>query len=128
VPLSSARRPLWGILALLVGSSLACGGLDTQDCIGAVVHGGQTYQPESGVPDAVDAQRMACNQYCLLGDDEYEAMYGIWVSSPAGDASVSKKDAIYSDQRLLDYVTITCADRCVEAVAAGQMQGSVTCQ
>ena len=128
MPLELSPRPLWTTLSVLLVFALACGGAESQECIGSVTVNGQTHQPEGGMPDPVVAQRMACNMYCLNGDAEYEAMYGIWASSPHGDASVSKEEAIYKDDRLMDYVTITCADRCVAAVAAGQMQGSVTCQ
>ncbi|MFT5687129.1 MAG: hypothetical protein ACI8RZ_008086 [Myxococcota bacterium] len=128
MPLPRSRRLLWAAFSGLLICSLACSGVDTQECIGSVVTNGQTYQPQSGVSDPVAAQRMACNQYCLSGDPEYEAMYGIWTTSPSGDPGVSREEAIYRDERLLDYVTGTCADRCVAAVAAGQMQGNVTCR
>ncbi|MFT4978502.1 MAG: hypothetical protein ACI8S6_004412 [Myxococcota bacterium] len=56
---------------------LACGGLPGPESIGSVVYGGQTYSPESGVEDPDQAQRLACNGYCLEADPEYEAMYRI---------------------------------------------------
>ena len=117
-----------GVLAAAMVFSLACGGAASMECVGRVVHGGQTYQPEGGVPDAAQAQKNACNVYCLEADAEYEAMYQIWRASPAGDPSVSKKDALYKSDRLLDYVTVTCASRCVADIQAGRLEGGVTCQ
>ena len=119
---------LWGALGVSLVLALACGGAAPVECVGHVSHAGQTYQPESGVADAAQAQKNACNLYCLDADPEYEAMYQIWRSSPGGDPSVSKKDALYRSDRLLDYVTVTCAERCVSEIQAGTLQGGVSCE
>ena len=55
-------------------------------------------------------------------------MYQIWRSSPGGDPNVSKKDAMYKSDRLLDQVTVTCANRCVSEIQSGALSGGVTCQ
>jgi hypothetical protein len=98
------------------------------ECIGTVVYQGQAHTPQGGVSDAVEAQRNACNMYCRDADPEYEAMYLIWLDSAEGDPGISKQEAIYESERLLSYVTDTCASRCVSDVASGALQGSVTCQ
>ena len=123
-----SHRFLWASLCLVLLLMLACSGAGGTECIGSVVYNGQTYQPESGVSDADTAQRLACNQYCLEADPEYEAMHAIWADSPRGEPGVSKEEAIYKDDDLMNFVTHTCANRCVADVAAGRLEGSVTCQ
>lgn len=105
---------------------LACGGGST--CIGWVQDDqGGRHAPVSGTSDRDQAQRLACNGYCVDADPQYEAMYGIWRSGPGGDPSVSKQEAMFRDDALLSYVTQTCADRCVAEVASGARAGGVDC-
>jgi len=116
--------------ALLLTLGCCCGGGGaSQTCLGKIEVDGKTYQPELGVDDEDQALHNACNTYCLEADPDCEAMYGIWVTSPAGIAagSPSKKDAMYQDDALLDCITATCADQCVRDVQAGTLTGSVTC-
>lgn len=113
-----------------VAISACCGGGSSgEDCLGEVEYMGKTYSPESGVANRVEAQKTACNVYCLNADPGYDAMYGIWVSSPRGAAAgrPPKTKAIYQDQTLMDYVTITCANKCVSDVASGALEGKVVC-
>jgi hypothetical protein len=79
--------------------------------------------------DAAEAQGNACNKYCLEADPEFDARYRIWFDSPRGKAAgrPAKKESIYKDRSLLDYVTITCMKRCVAAVKAGELKGETEC-
>lgn len=71
----------------------------------------------------------ACNKYCRDADPGYEAMYRIWLDSPAGRAAgrPSREEAIFKDKRLLDYVTITCANKCVAWTRDGTAKVETKC-
>ena len=106
---------------IMLGVILACssGGSSGPTCTGSVVYQGKTYNGEAGDEDK--AKLFACNNYCVDADPGYEAMYGIWVTSSKGKAagSPSKDKAIYEDKDLLDYVTKTCATKCVATMSPG---------
>ncbi len=125
------------VLALcFVGAAIsACcgggsGGSGGQVCLGEVEYMGKTYSPQSGVADRNQAQKNACNEYCLNGDSQFDAMYRIWADSPAGNAAgrPPKSKAIYQSQELLDYVTVTCANKCVADINSGALKGKVVCK
>jgi hypothetical protein len=98
-------------------------------CMGQVSYEGQTY---SGGPtkSAEEAQRFACNNYCLDADPEFDAHYHIWNESRSGAAAghPPKKEAIYKDQELLDYLTKDCAQKCVAGIKKGTLQGNAKCE
>ena len=94
--------------------SAGCGG-SGGECVGTVQYQGKTFEGKDKTAD--QAKHNACNNYCSEADPEYDAVYRMWLDSPKGKAagSPSKKEAVFKDKdkRLLDYITITCANRCV---------------
>ncbi len=102
------------IAGILISISLGCGGSGAE-CVGTVQYQGQTFEGKDKTPD--QAKHNACNNYCAEADPEYDAIYRMWLDSPKGKAAglPSKKEAVFKDKdkRLLDYITITCANRCV---------------
>ena len=112
---------------LMLGAVLACSSSSGNTCTGEVNFDGKTFTGKG--KDAAEAQHNACNIYCLEADAEVDARYGIWVDSPKGRAAgrPAKKDAIYKDPSLLDFVTITCANKCVAKIKDGSMQGQSKC-
>jgi len=120
------RLLCYGSLAVPI---LACGGSGGPTCLGWVQDDqGGRHSPQSGVSDRAEALRFACNGYCREADPGYDARYRIWVDSPQGDPSVTKARAIYEDDGLLDYVTVTCANQCIADVNAGRRPGGVDCE
>lgn len=101
-------------VTLLVLVSIGCGGSGVE-CVGTVQYQGKTFEGKDKTAEA--AKLNACNNYCAEADPEYDAIYRMWLDSPKGKAagSPSKKDAVFKDKdkRLLDYITITCANRCL---------------
>ena len=99
-------------LLLLLAVLIACSG-SGRKCTATLTYQGKTYTGADAKEEK--AVSNACNKYCRDDDPEYEAMYRIWLDSPAGRAAgrPSKEEAIFKDNRLLDYVTITCANKCV---------------
>ena len=100
----------------------------SSECTGEITAGGKSYTAKA--ESSGEATRLACNKYCLATDAKCEAMYGIWVDSPKGKAAGSppKVRALSEDKRLLDCVTIECANRCITEVAAGKLQAKVDCK
>jgi hypothetical protein len=113
-------------LFLLFAAVLACSRGSANKCTATLTYQGKTY---TGMGKKDDAVSFACNKYCLADDSEYDAMYRIWLSTPEGRAAgqVSKEEAIYKSKRLLDFVTITCANRCVGWTKSGRAQAETKC-
>src|SRR6266508_2088810 len=83
-------------VALLWGAAIACRSSSTgKSCTGEVTYEGETYTGVGG--NLEEAQRFACNNYCLAADPEFDAHYGIWLNSRSGEAAgrPPKKEAIY---------------------------------
>lgn len=99
-------------LSLVIGLVLGCGGSKSDACIGTVTYQGKTFQGAG--KNEIDAKLFACNNYCADADPEYDARYGIWLESAKGRAagSPNKRDAMFKDKDLLDYVTDVCARKC----------------
>ena len=116
---------LWLALFLLLAAVLACG-RGSNKCTATLTYQGKTY---TGIGKKDDAVSFACNKYCIADDSEYEAMYGIWLDSAEGRAAgrPPKEEAIYKSKRLLDFVTITCANRCVGWTKSGRAQAETKC-
>ena len=115
-------------LVLMLGVVLACRSSSSEaNCTGEVTYEGRTFTGEA--KNADDAQKFACNKYCLEADPEFDAHYGIWLESSKGEAAgrPAKKEAIYKDKDLMNYLTNDCATRCVASVKQGQLRGSATC-
>jgi hypothetical protein len=112
---------------LLLSAVLACKSSSANSCIGEVSYQGRTFTGKG--KNAEEAQHNGCNLYCLEADPDVDARYGIWLDSPKGKAagSPAKKDSIYKDPTLLDYVTVTCANKCMAKIKDGSMQGQTKC-
>jgi len=111
-----------------MGPSIACGSSEAEDrCTGQVRYLDTTYDAKG--KDAEEAQRLACNKYCLYADPLFDAYYAIWLTSPKGAAAgyPPKTEAIYEDDDLMNNLIVTCANRCIADVAAGTLEGGVTC-
>jgi hypothetical protein len=116
-------------LLLLLAAVLACSsGSSAKKCTATLTNDGKTFVGEGSSTD--DATRFACNSYCREADPGYEAMYGVWLDSPAGKAAgrPSKEEAIYKDKKLMDYVTVTCANECLTKVKDGKAQAETKCE
>ena len=116
----------WLALVLLFAVVLACRSGAKSECTATLTYQGQTY---TGVGDKEKAVSFACNKYCRDDDPEYDAMYRIWLNSSEGRAAgqPSKEEAIYKSKRLMDFVTITCANRCVEWTKDGRAKVETKC-
>lgn len=126
----AGRARVGGLLMaglLLLSVILACNSSSGTRCTGTVTYDNQAFTGKG--KDADEAQRNGCNKYCLEADPEYDARYRIWLDSPKGQAAgrPSKKEAIYKSPALLDYVTITCANKCVASIKAGELKGESKC-
>lgn len=113
-------------LTLLFLFVLACGRGSGNKCTATLTYQGKTY---TGVGKKEEAVSFACNKYCREDDPEYEAMYRIWLDSAEGRAAgrPTKEEAIFKSKRLLDYVTVTCANKCVNWTKSGAAQAETKC-
>ena len=128
---SNARTIAGAFLSLLflLAAVLACSsGSSARKCTATLTNDGKTFVGEG--PSTDDATRFACNKYCREADPGYEAMYGVWLDSPAGKAAgrPSKEEAIFKDKKLMDYVTITCANECLAKVKDGKAKAETKCE
>jgi hypothetical protein len=100
----------------LFAAVLACSSGSAKKCTATLTLDGRTFVGEDAAEDK--ATRNACNKYCREADPGYEAMYGVWLDSPAGKAAgrPSKEEAIFKDKKLMDYVTVTCANECLAKI------------
>lgn len=112
---------------LLLSVIFACRS-SARKCTGEVTFGGQTFNGQAD--NLEDAQKFACNKYCLEADADFDAHYRIWLDSARGRAAgrPEKKESIYKDKELLDYLTKDCASHCVDNVKAGRLKGSAKCE
>ncbi|HEY5074386.1 MAG TPA: hypothetical protein VII34_06770 [Pyrinomonadaceae bacterium] len=114
-------------LLLLLAAVLACSSGSTQKCTATLSYEGRTFVGEDASSEK--ATRNACNKYCREADPGYEAMYGVWLDSPAGKAAgrPSKEEAIFKDKKLMDYVTVTCANECLSKIKDGKAKAETNC-
>lgn len=114
-------------LLLLLAAVLACSSGSTQKCTATLSYEGRTFVGEDDSTDK--ATRNACNKYCREADPGYEAMYGVWLDSPAGKAAgrPTKEEAIFKDKKLMDYVTVTCANECLAKIKDGKAKAETKC-
>ena len=116
-------------LLLLLAAVLACSsGSSAKKCTATLTNGGKTFVGEG--PSTDDASHFACNKYCREADPGYEAMYKVWLDSPEGKAAgrPSKEEAIFKDKKLMDYVTVTCANECLAKVKDGKAKVETKCE
>lgn len=132
LPKSTSRKQtaLGGaLMALLVllAVALACSSGSAPKCTATLTYEGRTYTGADATKEKATSN--ACNKYCRADDPEYDAMYRIWADSPAGRAAgrPSKEEAIFKDKKLLDYVTITCANKCVGWTKDGKAKVETKC-
>lgn len=126
---SLAPRALLRALAYLslAVPILACGGSGPA-CLGWIEDDqGGRHSPELGVSDRAQAQRNACNTYCVDADPEVDAMYRIWLDSPRGNPNLKRWEGMYDDPAIAQ-VLERCAETCVADVGAGRRRGGVDCE
>lgn len=105
---------------------LGCGGM-SKECTGELIYEGKTYRGMS--KDIEQARKNTCSKYCIEGDPQYDAMYRIWLESPAGKKmkNPSKWDAMAEDKRLYEYVD-KCTEKCLQDYRDGKRKIEVNCQ
>ncbi len=125
-PSRISPRPFLALLFLLI-AVLACSSGSARKCTSTLTNEGRTFVGEDASEDK--ATRNACNKYCREADPGYEAMYGVWLDSPAGKAAgrPSKEEAIFKDKKLMDYVTVTCANECLAKIKDGKAKAETKC-
>lgn len=114
-------------LLLLLTAALACSSGSAKKCTATLNYEGRTFVGEAASTD--EATHNACNKYCREADAGYEAMYGVWLDSPAGKAAgrPSKEEAVFKDKKLLEYVTVTCANECLVKIKDGKAKAETKC-
>src|SRR5712671_2050749 len=115
-------------LLFLFAIMLACSsGSSAKKCMTTLTLDGRTFVGEDEAEEK--ATHNACNKYCREADPGYEAMYGVWLDSPAGKAAgrPSKEEAIFKDKKLMDYVTVICANECLAKVKDGKAKIETKC-
>ena len=122
------------VLLLLLGVSLGCLGPSASDsqCEGVIKSNGKTYVGQAKNED--QAGLNACNKFCL-DDDEFNAMYEIWLDSDKAKAfektykrKPTKEDAAIEDKTILEYVTKNCAVRCKGEANKGKHTLETSCK
>ncbi len=126
-PRSRPRASAGWCLLILLAALIACNSGSTKKCTATLTNNGKTFVGEDSSEDK--ATRNACNKYCREADAGYEAMYGVWLDSPAGKAAghPSKEEAIFKDKKLMDYVTVTCANECLAKIKDGKAKAETKC-
>lgn len=123
------------VIPVLPAVTLGCLGPGSggDACKGVVTFEGKTF--EGSAKDEKQAGLSACNKYCLETDAEFDGMYRIWLDSPKAKEfeqkrkrKPTKEDAIMEDRRLLDQVTIKCANACVAQANKGKHSLDVKCK
>ena len=127
---NSKPRNITGLILasfFLLAAVLACSSGSAKKCTATLTLDGRTFVGEDAAEDK--ATRNACNKYCREADPGYEAMYGVWLDSPAGKAAgrPSKEEAIFKDKKLMDYVTVTCANECLAKIKDGKVKVETKC-
>ena len=114
-------------LLVLLAAVLACSSGSAQKCTATLSYESREFVGEDTSTEK--ATRNACNKYCREADPGYEAMYGVWLDSPAGKAAgrPSKEEAIFKDKILMDYVTVTCANECLAKIRDGKTKAETKC-
>lgn len=130
MPHGSSLRNCGGFfltLLLMLAAVLACSSGSAKKCLATLTYDGKTFTGEDASGDK--ATRFACNNYCRKADPGYEAVYQAWLDSPAGrDAGrPSKEEAIFKDRKLMEYVTVFCANECLGKIKDGKAKAETKC-
>ena len=115
-------------LLFIVIAVVACSSGSAKKCTATLNYGGRTFVGEDASTEKATSN--ACNKYCREADPGYDAMYGIWLDSPAGKAAgrpSKEEEAIFKDKKLMDYVTVTCANECLANIKDGKAKADVKC-
>lgn len=132
---TSSSINLLTVLAILFVMSLGCLGPSSSSsrCEGTVKIDGRTYTGQA--KDEEQAGLNACNKFCAEEDDNAKGMISIWLASDAAKEferkmkrKPTKEDAIIEDQRILDYVTNTCANKCKIEANKGKHTLATSCK
>ncbi|HMS40021.1 MAG TPA: hypothetical protein PKE69_07345 [Pyrinomonadaceae bacterium] len=114
------------VTVVLLLAVLSCSSSKTP-CTGEVIADGKTFSGKG--KDADEAQRNSCNLYCLEADQEVDARYRIWLDSPKSKEvkNPTKKEYMYHDKSFLDFVTVTCMNKCLAKLKDGSFKGQAKC-
>jgi hypothetical protein len=114
------------VTAIFLIAVLSCSSAKTP-CTGEVVANGKTFSGKG--KDEAEAQRNSCNIYCLEADEEVDARYRIWLDSPKSKEvkNPTKKEYMYRDKSFLDFVTVTCMNKCLAKLKDGSFKGQAKC-
>lgn len=122
------------ILLILMLVSLGClgpGKSDTQ-CEGIVTFNGREYVGKA--KEEIQAGLNACNKYVLETDREFDARYGIWLTSDRAKGlaikkgrQLTKQEAILEDKDLLDFLTLERAVACRKEANRGKHTLKTNC-
>jgi hypothetical protein len=107
---------------------LSCSSSVNNPCSGELIGDGKTFNSKG--KDADEAQRNSCNLYCLEADPEVDARYRIWLDSPKSKEvkNPSKKEYMYRDKTFLDFVLVTCMNKCQAKIKDGSFKSQTKCQ
>lgn len=107
---------------------LSCGSRPETPCTGEVIAEGKSFSGKG--KDADEAQKNSCNLYCLEADPEVDARYRIWLDSPKSKEvkNPSKKEYMYRDKTFLDFVLVTCMNKCQTKIKEGGFKSQTKCQ
>ena len=131
-PIPRRNSGLWLFILFFLLGSIACvctgsGGEEAGMCTATYTLDGQSYtgRDES---DLAQAERNACNLYCVENDPDFLAMYQIYLDANGLSSSdLSAQDSLFEDEALLDQVTLVCAPQCVADAQAGIGTMDVSC-
>ena len=133
--MTNTRINLLLILMIMLGVTLGCLGPSVADsqCEGTIKINDETFTGAAKVEE--QAGLNACNKFCLEKDSEFDAMYGIWLTSDKAKGlakikrrQLTKFEATMEDGKLLDYVTENCAPRCVKEANKGKHTLETSCK
>lgn len=122
-------------MLLLLSVTLGCLGPSSAEsrCEGKIEYDGKTIVGKA--KDEKQAGLNACNRFCLETDSEFDGMYQIWLDSSDGKdlaetlkRKPTKFESTMEDNRLLDYVTKNCANKCVKEANQGKHKLEVSCK
>src|SRR5437667_35168 len=87
-------------LLFLLAVVLACSSGSAKKCTATLTLDGLTFVGEDAAEEK--ATRNACNKYCREADPGYEAMYGVWLDSPAGKAAGRPSKEITDEDKVIE--------------------------